>query len=360
MRRNIPGFVALVVVCALAGSGCALSPSAARASHAPPVATCAPGNSMLPPTSLGLPSAGTVSVTFSSICPANADASIWVAADDSAAWVYNANTGIVTRIDPATNTIAATITVGARCDQCGGNIAVGDGAVWVDETMDNTVTRIDPRTNKVVATINANGPSQGQTWLSVTPGAVWVGDYYAGVVSRIDPQTNTVAAAPALSSEPGAIDISYGAGSLWLCDYHRTPGLLRLDPTTLQVQAQIDVSQSQGFGCVVTSADDNAVWVQAKGHEGYPVLLERVDPATNRVTCAATPPGAADASLAVNAQGAWYFETTQLGLFRLDPQTCKAVAQLAMTGGAGGLGLGDGSIWVANQNGIVSRIKPAS
>jgi streptogramin lyase len=359
MRRKIAGFVALVVLFALVGEGCASSASAGRTPHAPPVPTCAPGSSILPPTSVGLPAAGTVSATFSSICPANAYGGIWLAADDSAAWVYNASTGIVTRIDPATNTVAATITVHTPCDQCGGNIAIGDGAVWVDEGMDNTVTRIDPRTNKVVATINANGPSNNPTWLAVTPGAVWVGDYYGGEVSRIDPQTNKLAAAPALSNEPGALSMSYGAGSLWLCNYHRTPGLLRLDPASLQAQAQIDVSQSQGFGCVIATAGDNAIWVQAKGHEGYPVVLERIDPATNRVTCAATAPGSGDASLAANAQGVWYFET-QLGLFRLDPQTCKAVSQFAMIDGAGGLGLGAGSIWVANQNGIVSRITPAS
>jgi streptogramin lyase len=358
MKRRIPGLVVLLL-CTLVGGGCASSASAGRTPHVPPVPSCTPGASILPPTSLGLPSAGTVSATFSSICPANAVNGIWVAADESSAWVYNANTGIVTRIDPNTNTVAATITVGSACDQCGGNLAVGDGAVWVDEAMDNTVTRIDPQTNKVVATIDANGPSNGPTWLSVTPGAVWVGDYYAGEVSRIDPQTDKRVAVPELSNEPGSLAMSYGAGSLWLCDYHRAPGLLRLDPATLQVQAQIDVSRNQGFGCVIASAHDDAIWVQAKGHEGNPVLIERIDPATNRVTCAATPPGSGDASLAADSHGVWYFET-QLGLFRLDPQSCKAVAQLAMTDGAGGLGLGDGSIWIASQSGIVSRITPAN
>lgn len=359
MRRKFPGVLLLVLMCALVGGGCASSSAAGHTSHVPPTPTpCAPRSSILPPTSLGLPSAGKVSATFSSICPTDADYSIWVTADDSAVWVYNVSTGTVTHIDPASNAIVATISIGAACDQCAGSIAIGDGAIWVDNTNDR-VTRIDPHTNKVVATIDARSLGQSSTWLSVTPGAVWVGDYYGGMVSRIDPQTNKMVAVDALSGEPGPLTMSYGAGSLWLCNYHLATGLIRLDPTTLQVQAQIDVSQSQGFGCAMAVAQDQAIWVVAKGPEGSPVLIERVDPTTNRVSAAATPPAQGDGSVIADAHGVWYFDT-QLGLFRLDPQTCKVVAQLAMTDGAGGPALGAGSVWVASTTGILSRITPAS
>jgi streptogramin lyase len=270
--------------------------------------------------------------------------------------VYNFATGIVTRIDPATNTTVATFRAGPGCDRCFGNIAIGEGGVWLDDALNDTITRIDPRTNKVVATIDTTSPGRSSTWVSVTPGAVWVLDYYAGVVSRIDPRTNKMVAVPALSDEPGPLTMSYGAGSLWLCDYHA--GLLRrLDPTTLQQQAFVDVSQNQSFGCVTAIALDQAVWVLAKGPEGAPLLIERIDTATNRVSATATPPGSGG-GLAADAHGVWYADA-QLGLFRLDPQTCKLVAQLPMTDGAG-LALGAGSVWFANTEGILSRITPAS
>jgi streptogramin lyase len=257
----------------------------------------------------------------------------------------------------------ATISVGPGCDRCGGNVSLGQGAVWVDREAfgraHDIVTRIDPRTNKVVATIDVASPGQSATSVFATPGAVWVLDYYAGLVRGIDPQTNKLVFVTALSDESGPLTMSYGAGSLWLCNYQADLGLQRLDPTTLQVQAQIDVSQGQGFGCVGAIALDQAVWVLAKGPEGEPALIERVNTTTNRVSAAAPPPeGSTNGGLAADAHGVWYLDA-QLGLIRLDPRSGKAVAQLAMTDGAG-LALGDGSVWVANTEGILSRITPAS
>jgi streptogramin lyase len=285
-----------------------------------------------------------------------------VAADGNDVWVDNIATGFVTRIDPSTNTIVATIAVAPGCDQCGGNLSIGEGAVWVDTNSANfvgsLVRRIDPRTNTVVATIDTSSPGRTSTSVIATPGGVWVPDYFAGLVRRIDPRTNKLAFVTALETEPGPTGMSYGAGSLWLCNYHGDPGLLRLDPTTLQLQAYVDVSQGRGLGCVTAIALDQAVWVLAKGPEGAPLLIERVDTTTNQVSAAVTPPGSGDVWLAADAHGVWYLDS-QLGLLRLDPQSCKPVAQLAMADGTA-LALGDGSVWVTSQTGILSRITPST
>ena len=55
----------------------------------------------------------------------------------------------LSRIDPSTNAITATIAVGRGA----GGLAVGAGSVWVVETINHAVARVDPRTLRVVDTI---------------------------------------------------------------------------------------------------------------------------------------------------------------------------------------------------------------
>lgn len=50
-------------------------------------------------------------------------------------------------------------------------LAVGAGAVWVANSGDGTVSRIDPRTNHVIATIPVGHRPQG---IAIAAGAVWV------------------------------------------------------------------------------------------------------------------------------------------------------------------------------------------
>ena len=50
-------------------------------------------------------------------------------------------------------------------------IAVGSGSVWVSNTSDGTVSRIDPASGRVVATIPV-GPNPGA--IVVGEGSVWV------------------------------------------------------------------------------------------------------------------------------------------------------------------------------------------
>lgn len=101
-----------------------------------------------------------------------------LAVGESAVWVANrfiernqfalsGKRGTVSRIDPGTNAIVATIPVGREPF----GIAAGDGAVWVANRTDFTVSRIDPRTNRVVATIPIGNRPQG---IAVGDGAVWV------------------------------------------------------------------------------------------------------------------------------------------------------------------------------------------
>jgi YVTN family beta-propeller protein len=99
----------------------------------------------------------------------------------TAVWVSNALDNTVSRIDPATRKVVATIQVGSNP----GNAAVaGDGTVFVPNVFSDTVSRIDPATNKVVDTISV-GSKPFPTAFAF--GDIWVPCYGGRTVDRIHP-----------------------------------------------------------------------------------------------------------------------------------------------------------------------------
>jgi DNA-binding beta-propeller fold protein YncE len=102
-----------------------------------------------------------------------------LAVGEGGVWTLNAD-GTVTRVDPSTNKVAATITVGG--DTAKGDIAAGVGSVWVP-TPGAPLIRIDPRTNRAVQRFTGEGGgailvAHGSLWVAAGPQATW----------RLDPQ----------------------------------------------------------------------------------------------------------------------------------------------------------------------------
>jgi streptogramin lyase len=62
-----------------------------------------------------------------------------VAGSDAGVFVTDQDAAVITRIDPATNRVAARIPIPAY-----GAIAVGAGAAWAADAQANVVDRIDP------------------------------------------------------------------------------------------------------------------------------------------------------------------------------------------------------------------------
>jgi YVTN family beta-propeller protein len=87
----------------------------------------------------------------------------------------------VSRIDPATNKLVATIKLGAQAPS---GLGIADGAVWVSAASDKAVFRIDPATNAVVGRIGVRG---GNVSLATGAGAVWVQSLDGNLITRIDP-----------------------------------------------------------------------------------------------------------------------------------------------------------------------------
>ena len=134
-----------------------------------------------------------------------------VRAGDGSLWITRAQAGQLLRVDPATGEELAEIDVSPGSTF----LAFGEGGVW---TLGSTgeVVHVDPATNSVVATIPTGGP--------VFHGDVAVGgDYVWARISeslfvQIDPATDTVVARYGPSSEgSGGIDADDRA--VWVSDY---------------------------------------------------------------------------------------------------------------------------------------------
>jgi len=133
----------------------------------------------------------------------------------------------VARIDAGSNRVVATIPVpcSASCWSAPTPlpVAVANGAVWVRNEGIGTLSRIDPTTNTVAATLDVNtfNGRSGQDAIAVAPSGIWLGGI---TVEAIDPASNRVVKT---IDQPG-LTLAYGYGSLWVTD---TSGrILRIDP----------------------------------------------------------------------------------------------------------------------------------
>jgi virginiamycin B lyase len=91
----------------------------------------------------------------------------WFSGAGDILWVSNVPDGTVSRLDPATGAVTATVKVGTQ--PVDGTLAP-DGLIWIPNLGDRTITRIDPATAQVVGTMRV-GPKPFV--LSVAFGDVW-------------------------------------------------------------------------------------------------------------------------------------------------------------------------------------------
>ena len=174
-------------------------------------------------------------------------------------WVLSDSSGVLTRVDPATNRIVATIPVAARSYAA----VFGFDAVWITSTTTpGQVQRIDPATNRVVATIGV-GPMP--RFLAAGAGGVWTLNQGDGTVSRIDPRSNTLAATVATNVPGPGGDIAAGGNRVWV---RATKILLsEIDPETNKVVRRY--GPPAGSGAVrataifvwVTAHDVRRIWI---------------------------------------------------------------------------------------------------
>ena len=131
-------------------------------------------------------------------------------------WVTNSN-GTVSRIDPASDQVVATIPL-PRAGRRPEAIATGAGMVWVAASA-GMVWRIDPARNQVVGQVDTGRLLYKPIGLAVQDDAVWVvccanaapGRHPDGKLIRIDPAAGRVAARIAVRGDPFAVATEPGA-----------------------------------------------------------------------------------------------------------------------------------------------------
>ena len=173
--------------------------------------TSYPGNSLTRIDPVADRATGTVSLAPAGQGP------IGVTVYDGFVWVANHDgspTTSVAKIDPATLKVMDVIPAGTG-DSAGPTwISSGAGSLWVDVPNSDAVMRIDPATDTVTATIADTGVC---TSLAATDAAVWVasseGDGCTGGVIEIDPSMNQVVAH--LNSGDGTGPLALSDGSVW-------------------------------------------------------------------------------------------------------------------------------------------------
>ena len=193
-----------------------------------------------------------------------------VAAGAGAVWITNGD-GSLSRIDPDTNKLVATVKVGGPNVCC---IAVGEGGVWVSDSDDNAIFRIDPATNAVAARIAVGLSPHG---IAVDHGSVWVAHEHDGSVRRIDRTTNALVAKIRVgrADTDGPLAIAVAAGSIWV-SVPNARAVVRIDASINRVTAKIPVEQECAFG-----PSDEVIWVGG-GCGG--TRISRIDPKTNTVS----------------------------------------------------------------------------
>ena len=283
-------------------------------------------------------------------------------------WLRAGSGWNIVRIDAARATISAGIeglpTAPQGFSQA---VAAGEGAIWTANIYGGSVSRIDPATNRVVATIpvwhqNVCGPAPSTscsepTSIAFTPGAVWVALHHEWAVVRIDPATNTrVATIPVgfgppeagpsvLAAANGYVYVAGGGG------LGSERFLKRIDPATNAVTPVIELPT----GCDWKAAAGTHVWIGVDGCFGEPTgSIADIDSDSGsiigRVALGGTP-----LAISIGAGSVWASTSTN-ELIRIDPTAhavtgrlpfpalpARAIAQVA---------IGGEDIWLAVQSAL--------
>lgn len=259
------------------------------------------------------------------------------------------------RIDPVAGHVATQVAGGP-----GGNVAawrlfgvtVVEGFVW---TLDPSgVRKINPDTNKPIATIPL-GPGTFDSRGGA--GAVWAEKIEGNrvVLYRIDPRTNGYRKIPRVSlpqdvggtSLPTSLAVEDAA--VWLADLARET-VLRVDPRSLSVE---ELPLPSGTDQIV--AGEGQLWVRDNGPEAS---VSRLDPATGRVIRKIPLAGGAD-GLAIGGGYVYVADSTNDTVIQIDPVTNSAFATIRVGDGPRDLAWGEGFLWVVNLvSGTVSKVDP--
>jgi len=245
-----------------------------------------------------------------------------VAAFDSV-WVPLCGDGTIARLDPKGPKVTATLKTKVAAGD--GRIAMAVGSVWAVTDRKGVLSRIDPDTNTAVAEIHvaagANAVVFGEDALWVTSACEPAGGgnpakVACNVLTRVNPHNNGVVEVIEVGPNPARVAV--GEGGVWTLNRGKGGSgatVSRVDPGSNKVVATINLGDAVADAEI--AAGLGSVWVSAPG-----VPLIRIDPRTNRAVQRFT--GAGGGAVLV-AHGSLWVAAGPKGTWRLDPALVSAM-----------------------------------
>ena len=328
--------LAVIVAIVAVAIGASLLPRAPSGSGGHPSAS--PDPSPSPPASTRLPSLPPA-VTVEPVAAITVDAPIALASDGTTLWLFTAN-GDLVRIDPQTNSVAASVRLDLTTDEFQG-IAGNESGLWVTDWRSPEVLRFDPQTLQAVTSIDTGTLSKG---VLLSGDDLWVANTRGGSVERIDTTTNTITetilVGPTGPSGPNWL--AEGLGSIWT-SVPNIDAVVRISAATNTVEATIKI-RAPATPCGGLAAGSTAVWVSSC--DGGNVVAQ-IDPSTN-TQVGEIDLGSRGYTFALVGDRAWIApEGGQI--VRLDPVAHAIDRAIAPGGGFAGGGdavVAAGSFWV--------------
>lgn len=263
-----------------------------------------------------------------------AGAPSWIAVTDTLL-VPAASGDAIERIDPKTGTKKDSLS-GVKM-ACAG-VANAFKSLWVSDCASGVITRMEPKSGKVEATLNI-GAGKVRSGLVATSDSVWAMTDNKTTLSRIDPDTNAVVAEVRVPSTCNAM--TFAEASIWVVCPEEDQ-ILRVNPQTNLVEKTIKIGKP-----VSIASGDSSMWVLGL-KDGK---IERIDPKTNKIikSIDLNIPGAAEGSIAFGENALWA-TATGFPLMRIDTTAEKEAVLQQFYGEGGGLVLtSSGAVWLADS-----------
>ena len=259
------------------------------------------------------------------------------------------------RIDPQTNTLLATIGVGAGAD----GVAAGDGAVFVASTDAQTVSRIDPKSNAIVQQVESAGEPRSIALGETSDGPVlWVTTNHSFVnctLSQLDPKTLLTNYTTNPTGKPIACGpVATRGQQTWFGG--QVNFLVLVDWATGDALRTIpvgNVSDPEAHGLAVGT---HAVWLASP-------FTEEVIRFDRRGGKRAIPIGSGSfpSDVAIGEGEVWVTDSVHDTVIEIDPARDRIVRRIPIGHDPIAIAVGAGAVWVANhQDGTLSRIDPRS
>jgi streptogramin lyase len=264
-------------------------------------------------------------------------------------WVGGHRSGIVYRIDPRTNRVAAKVEVpDTLCTYA----ALGAGSIWWPNCGEGGryFYRIDPDRMRLIGRRSGFAPRFGAGSLWFTAGGPGTGE----AIVRLDPRSGrTLARVTRLGFDKHDVFFAAGVGfgSAWI--WSESGVIARISTKTNRLTSVIPTPRSKRSGAFAGGYLFGGDFVTAAGSVWLtnPAGLYRIDPKTNAATLVKLPlrPFTQFGTIALAAgDGALWIRTGDRTVVRFDPRRRKVVGHYPAAGGGGEIAYAFDALWVAN------------